>query len=135
MIDEFLLKFVEKVYRPAYKDYDILLSCGNTDALYKIFNMTLDPGDSVIVEEFTYPSALESMHPLQVNTVGIKMDREGMLDTDLEQVLANWEFSPRGRGKRPHVMYTVTYHHHPLFLANWEGRSKSDGWNTESGTS
>lgn len=99
---------MEKVYVPAYKDYDILLSCGNTDALYKIFNMLLDPGDSVIVEEFTYPSAIEAMHPLQVNTVAIKMDREGMLDTDLEDVLSNWEMNLRGRGRRPKVMYTVT---------------------------
>lgn len=105
---KFLLEFVEKVYVPAFKDYDILLSCGNTDALYKIFNLLMDPEDSVIVEEFTYPSALAAMHPLQVNTVGIKMDRQGMLDTDLEEVLSNWELSPRGRGKRPHVMYTVT---------------------------
>jgi len=43
------LKFVEKVFIPAYKNYDILLSCGNTDALYKIFNMLIDPGDFVIV--------------------------------------------------------------------------------------
>ena len=71
--------------------------------------MLLDPGDFVIVEEFTYPSALECMHPLQVQTVPIKMDREGMLDTDLEDVLSNWDLSWRHRGKRPKIMYTVTY--------------------------
>src|SRR5271154_2730422 len=107
MTDEFLLKFVEKVYRPGFKDYDILLSCGNTDALYKIFHLLLDPDDSVLVEEFTYPSALESMHPLQVNKIGVKMDREGMLDTDLEDILSNWEMTHRG--SRPKAMYTVTY--------------------------
>lgn len=71
--------------------------------------MLLDPGDFVIVEEFTYPSALECMHPLQVQTVPIKMDREGMLDTDLEDTLSNWDLSWRNRGKRPKMMYTVTY--------------------------
>lgn len=105
-LNEFLLKFVEKVYIPAYKDYDVLLSCGNTDALYKIFNMLLDPEDFVLVEEFTYPSALEAMHPLQVTTVAVKMDREGMLDSDLEEILSKWD---KKRGRRPRVMYTVTY--------------------------
>ena len=97
--------------------------------------MVLDPEDSVIVEEFTYPSALESMHPLQVNTVGIKMDREGMLDTDLEDVLSHWEFSSRGRGKRPHVMYTVTYRRLSVAHSNMKGWAKPDWRNTESRTS
>jgi aromatic amino acid aminotransferase I len=108
-IDAFLKEFVEKVYIPAYSDYDILMTCGNTDALYKIFNMLIDPGDFVLVEEFTYPSALESMHPLQSQTVAVKMDREGMLDTHLEEILSGWDLSWRGRGRRPRVMYTVTY--------------------------
>jgi aromatic amino acid aminotransferase I / 2-aminoadipate transaminase len=119
-LNEFLLKFVEKVYIPAYKDYDILLSCGNTDALYKIFNMLLDPEDSVLVEEFTYPSALEALHPLQVNTVAVKMDREGMLDTDLEDILSKWD---KKRGRRPRVMYTVTYDSRVL---GWQLTTGSD---------
>lgn len=71
--------------------------------------MLLDPGDFVLVEEFTYPSALEAMHPLQVQTIGVKMDREGMLDTALEDILSGWDNSWHARGKRPKVMYTVTY--------------------------
>jgi len=92
----------------------------------------MDPEDSVIVEEFTYPSALAAMHPLQVNTVGIKMDREGMLDTDLEEVLSNWELSPRGRGKRPRVMYTVTYPSAPII--NFPADNPSVGQNPTGGT-
>jgi len=107
IVDEFIREFVEKVYVPGFKDYDILLSCGNTDALYKIFHLLLDPGDSILVEEFTYPSALESVRPLQVNKIAVKMDREGMLDTDLEDILCNWEMTHRGR--RPKAMYTVAY--------------------------
>lgn len=68
--------------------------------------MLLDPEDSVLVEEFTYPSALEAMHPLQVKTVAVKMDREGMLDTNLEEILRKWD---KKQGRRPRVMYTVTY--------------------------
>ena len=127
------MKFVEKVFIPAYKNYDILLSCGNTDALYKIFNMLIDPGDFVIVEEFTYPSALEAMHPLQVQTVPIKMDREGMLDTDLEDILSNWDLSCRNRGKRPKMMYTVTYHPFPILVLIVEQCwPKSNGRNVKS---
>jgi len=68
--------------------------------------MLLDPEDSVLVEEFTYPSALEAMHPLQAKTVAVKMDHEGMLDTDLEEILKKWD---KKQGRRPRVMYTVTY--------------------------
>lgn len=107
-LDQFLLEFVEKVYIPAYKDYNILLSCGNTDALYKIFNMLLDPGDLILVEEYTYPSALETLYSLQVKTVAVKVDKQGMLDTDLEEILSTWDLSRRSRIRRPRVMYTVT---------------------------
>ena len=109
------------MYTPGFKDYDILLSCGNTDALYKIFNMLLDPGDFILVEEFTYPSALEVMYPLQAHTVPVKMDRQGMLDTDLEDILSTWDSKWRGRSRRPKIMYTVTYtpFKPSLTLQNW----------------
>jgi aromatic amino acid aminotransferase I / 2-aminoadipate transaminase len=71
--------------------------------------MLLDPGDFILVEEFTYPSALEAMHPLQVHTVPVKMDHQGMLDTDLEDILSTWDLRWRGRSRRPKTMYTVTY--------------------------
>lgn len=96
------------MYIPAYKDYNILLSCGNTDALYKIFNMLLDPGDLILVEEYTYPSALETLYSLQAKTVAVKVDKQGMLDTDLEEILSTWDLSWRSQSRRPRVMYTVT---------------------------
>jgi aromatic amino acid aminotransferase I len=71
--------------------------------------MLLDPGDFVLVEEFTYPSALEALHPLQVQTIAVKIDREGMLVTDLEDILSTWDLNWHGRGRRPRVMYTVPY--------------------------
>ena len=113
------------MYIPGIKDYGILLSCGNTDALYKIFNMLLDPGDFVLVEEFTYPSALEAMHPLQVRTVPVKTDREGMLDTDLEDILSTWDLSWGGRGHRPKVMYTVPYNVSMHMFLMLQRRTKS----------
>src|SRR5437762_12266773 len=96
--------------------------------------MLLDPGDFVLVEEFTYPSALEAMHPLQVKTVAVKMDREGMLDTDLEDILSSWDSNWYRRGRRPKVMYTVTYALTWDFLT-LQGWSKSYRWNIESRTS
>jgi aromatic amino acid aminotransferase I / 2-aminoadipate transaminase len=85
-----------------------LLSCGNTDALYKIFNMVLDPGDFVLVEEFTYPSALASLRPLRVNTIGVKLDSEGILESDLLHILTNWR-TTHPNTKYPKLIYTVPY--------------------------
>jgi aromatic amino acid aminotransferase I / 2-aminoadipate transaminase len=117
------------VYVPGFKDYDILLTCGNTDALYKMFNMLLDPGDAALFEEYTYPSALEAMHPLQVRPIAVKMDRQGMLDSDLEDILSNWDSNVRG--SPPKVMYTVTYLPFLISLI-FQGGSKSHRWDIKS---
>lgn len=53
-------------------------------------------------------NAIQACRPRGLNVVPVKMDLEGMLPTGpggLEDVLANWDES---KGKRPHLMYTVT---------------------------
>jgi DNA-binding transcriptional MocR family regulator len=45
---------------------------------------------------------------LQVQTIAVKMDREGVLTSHLEEILSGWDLNWRGRGRRPKVMYTVT---------------------------
>lgn len=102
----FLREYVEKVYKPAYADWDVLLTCGATDAWGKIVNLLMEKGDAVLVEEWTYPAALNAFLPLETELVPIKMDGEGVLPEHLDEVLGNWDEEKRGR-RRPRVFYTI----------------------------
>ncbi|KAL8722801.1 MAG: hypothetical protein Q9225_000750 [Loekoesia sp. 1 TL-2023] len=102
---------------------EIILTCGNTDGLFKtveaLSNVWVAGQDSVeirqgmIVEEFCYMTAVQTARPRGLNIVPIKIDDEGMKasgEGGLAHVLDNWDES---KGKRPHLMYTVTVGQNP----------------------
>lgn len=62
----------------------------------------------LLCEEFAYMNALQAGRPRGLQIVPVKIDLEGMLAAGpggLEDVLGNWDDT---KGKRPHLMYTVT---------------------------
>ncbi|KAK9239932.1 pyridoxal phosphate-dependent transferase [Lipomyces kononenkoae] len=102
----FLKKHTEIVHRPQYRDWDCIMSGGNTHAMETVFRMLINPGDYVIVEEFVFPETAEGLRPLQAKMIGIEMDDEGMRSDSLRQLLEEWDETMRG-GKRPGVLYVV----------------------------
>ncbi|KAJ5913088.1 hypothetical protein N7504_001971 [Penicillium tannophilum] len=102
---------------------EIILSCGNTDGFSKaielltnIWNPDRDwirQREGVLCEQFAYMNAIQTVKPRGLNVVGVAMDEQGMCafgEGGLEDVLENWDFR---RGRRPHVMYTVTMGQNP----------------------
>lgn len=100
-----LRNYVEKMFKPGYADWDVLLDVGATDAMTKVCNMMLVEGDSILVEEWTYPGAANAYLPYDVNVVGLKMDHEGIIPEHMDKVLANWDLEKQG--PRPRMLYTV----------------------------
>lgn len=107
-----------------YKDGpEIILTCGNTDGFAKTLEALstewieerddISQKEGLLVEEFAYMNAIQAARPRGLNIVPVAMDKEGMTGTDpggLEDVLSNWDYR---RGKRPHLMYTVTIGQNP----------------------
>ncbi|KAL8946636.1 MAG: hypothetical protein Q9222_006993 [Ikaeria aurantiellina] len=102
---------------------EIILTCGNTDGFSKTLealnNVWVEGHDPVqdreglLVEEFCYMGAIQAARPRGLNIIPVTVDDEGMTATGqggLEDALANWDPS---RGKRPHLMYTVTIGQNP----------------------
>lgn len=98
---------------------EIVLTVGNTDGFAKtiesLMNVWREGRDPIeekqglLVEEFFYSPPAICVKPMGANVVPVGMDDEGMRATGkggLEDVLENWDHA---RGRRPHVMYTVTY--------------------------
>ena len=109
-LNEFLREFTLRAHKPAYKGWGILMSCGNTDTLNKTFQMLLEPGSSVIVEEYTYPSALASFEPYGAVPVAVKCDADGLVPKDLKHILDSWDYI---HGPRPKLIYTVPVGQNP----------------------
>ena len=97
---------------------EIILTCGSTDGFSKtielLSNTWSEDRDSILekegllVEEFAYMNAIQAARPRGLNIVPVAIDAEGMKangEGGLEDVLENWDTN---KGKRPHLIYTVT---------------------------
>ncbi|KAF1998182.1 aromatic amino acid aminotransferase 1 [Amniculicola lignicola CBS 123094] len=102
---------------------EIILTCGSTDgfsktiqALSNEWSASHDPVNErpgLLVEEYCYMNAVQTAKPRGLNIVSVAIDDEGMMAKGkggLEDVLDNWDFT---RGRRPHLMYTVTIGQNP----------------------
>ncbi|KAK4217122.1 pyridoxal phosphate-dependent transferase [Rhypophila decipiens] len=136
-----LLKWVREFTREnlhpnvPYRDGpEVTLVCGSTDGFSKTLDLFVNawnpaehdirdrPG--LLCETIAYPGILNQSKPRGVQIVPVKHDGHGMLPTgegSLEDVLENWDFE---KGKRPHLLYTVTLGHNPSGIVLPMGRRK-----------
>ncbi|KAK5120816.1 hypothetical protein LTR85_005883 [Meristemomyces frigidus] len=122
----FLRQFTQQNMHPncPYKGGpEVILTCGNTDGFAKtllaLTNEWSEEKDWVrdreglLVEEFCYMNAVQAAIPRGLNVAPVGIDDEGMRAEGkggLREVLENWDFK---KGKRPHLMYTVTMGQNP----------------------
>jgi aromatic amino acid aminotransferase I len=95
------------VHAPPYADWACNLTVGSTSAFDMALRMLCARGDGLLVERYTFPTALETAMPLGVRAVGVELDAQGMCPRDLERVLAGWDEAERGGVRRPRVLYVV----------------------------
>ncbi|KAI3323536.1 PLP-dependent transferase [Xylariaceae sp. AK1471] len=98
----------ELVSRPPYADWQCSLTIGSTGVLDTALRMFCDRnrGDSVLTEEYSFSTALETMAPLGVKVFGVRIDEQGLLPKSLDEILNNWDESVRD-ARKPTVLYTV----------------------------
>ncbi|BEJ17835.1 hypothetical protein CspHIS471_0701030 [Cutaneotrichosporon sp. HIS471] len=106
-----LRELTEKLWPPAYSDWDVLLNNGSTDGWIKILTLLIESGDHIICDSQIYPSAQAGFVPMGVKSFPIPSDSEGMCPEALAKGLAEWDES---RGRRPRVMYSVPVGQNPL---------------------
>ncbi|KAK4051762.1 hypothetical protein OIO90_004586 [Microbotryomycetes sp. JL221] len=104
---KFINEFVDKVFDPGYGNWEIVINAGSTDAWGKICSLILEPGDGILCEEWTYPSALATAWPNGFRPVALPMDGAGMTPEGLEHLLANWDKSAHDGMRRPRLLYTI----------------------------
>ncbi|PPQ94958.1 hypothetical protein CVT25_003930 [Psilocybe cyanescens] len=111
-LQQIIAEFTATIFRPGYSNHTIQLHVGNTDGWAKIVSTLCNPGEGILVSEWTYPSALETTNPLGISPVPVSMDGQGMNSAALREVLSGWDEAARGM-PRPHVMYIVPVGQNP----------------------
>uniref|UniRef100_T1JA88 Kynurenine/alpha-aminoadipate aminotransferase, mitochondrial n=1 Tax=Strigamia maritima TaxID=126957 RepID=T1JA88_STRMM len=86
------LKEFQKKYHnpPNFEQFDVLVTTGGQDGLCKIFEMMLNPGDYVIIQEPAYPGTLGILNPYKPNYLVLEGDANGINPDSLRKVLNKW---------------------------------------------
>ncbi|KAK0617954.1 pyridoxal phosphate-dependent transferase [Bombardia bombarda] len=125
-----LLRFVtehtELVCNPPYADWRSCLTVGSTGSLEQAFRLLCNGarGDSVLTEEYSFSTALETAAPLGIALVGVRMDEQGLLPESMDEILTNWDAGERGGARKPHVLYTVPSGQNPTGATQGEERRR-----------
>lgn len=91
----------------ALPEWQLSVTTGSQDALNKAFEMLIQEGDTVLVENPTYSGALACLRPLGCQLEGVDTDHHGLLPNSLEKALR------RTYNKQPRVLYTIVTGQNP----------------------
>ncbi|KAF1357117.1 pyridoxal phosphate-dependent transferase [Delphinella strobiligena] len=103
---KFVTEHVEIFHDPPYSDWESCLTIGSTSALDLAFRTLASPGDSVLVEKYTYSGTIECAKPLGLNLQAVDMDDHGMSATHLDEIMDTWE-AVKGSQPKPRLLYTI----------------------------
>ncbi len=82
---------------------DIVITSGSLQALDLINNVMIAPGDTVIIEDFTYGGAVSKVKARGAKVVGAPLDADGIDMAALETILSDL----KSKGVTPKYIYTI----------------------------
>lgn len=93
---------------PLSPHWSMLISTGSQDAIVKMLDVVLDDGDSLLVENPTYPGTLAALKAMNIKLFGTDMDAEGMDVSKLRTMLDEWTTNSATKDeKKPKVIYVI----------------------------
>ncbi|XP_014446852.1 kynurenine/alpha-aminoadipate aminotransferase, mitochondrial isoform X2 [Tupaia chinensis] len=94
---------------------DLCVTSGSQEGLCKVFEMIINPGDNVLVNEPIYSGTLQVFRALGCNMINVASDENGMIPDSLEEILSKWkpEDSKNPKKNTPKLLYTVPNGNNP----------------------
>jgi DNA-binding transcriptional MocR family regulator len=90
-------------HNPPHKDFSVSIGVGSQDLIAKAFEMVIEPGCNIMLENPSYTGIVSFLHTQPCNLVSVSTDTEGIMPESLESILKNWE----DVATRPKVLYTI----------------------------
>ncbi|KAF3055844.1 Aromatic amino acid aminotransferase C56E4.03 [Daldinia childiae] len=108
-----------------YSDWRCALTIGSTGALEQALRMFCDRarGDSILTEEYSFSTALETTAPLGIKVFGVRLDGQGLLPESMDEILSSWDEKSRG-ARKPTLLYTVPSGQNPTGATQSEQRRR-----------
>ena len=100
------------------------MDVGSTSSLDLAYRMFITRGECILTEEYTFSTAAETVRPMGVQCIGVKMDQEGLLPSDLDSILSNWDPSAHNNAPKPWLLYTVPSGQNPTGATQSQERRK-----------
>ncbi|CAG7921087.1 unnamed protein product [Penicillium olsonii] len=110
---KFLTEHIQLIHSPPYRNWQTILSAGNTSAFDVVLRMLSQTGEYLLVEQYTYTTVFETGLPLGLKFAQVRMDQHGMLADDLDEILSTWNEVVRD-GKKPRLLYTIPTGQNPV---------------------
>jgi 2-aminoadipate transaminase len=82
---------------------DVLITSGSGQGIQLVNRLLLEPGDTVILEEFSYSGSISQARAMGANVIGAPLDADGLVIDSLARILEEL----KGTGKRPKYIYTI----------------------------
>lgn len=117
-------EFVSRVVKPKMDEWSTIITLGGADGISKVMDVLVNPGDSVLFEEFTFTPILNYCMERGGNPVPIKLSEVMENNTlgkmeyadELEQMLSHWK-ERYPKLPLPKCLYTIPNGHNPLGVA------------------
>jgi len=95
----------ELLHSPKPSTNSVILTLGNADGVTKLFRLLGSPGDTFLVEEYSFCGLTNAPLAQGVKWQPVKIDEMGLIPEDMESILSSWDEATMGR--KPHVLYCI----------------------------
>uniref|UniRef100_H2ZC30 Aminotransferase class I/classII large domain-containing protein n=1 Tax=Ciona savignyi TaxID=51511 RepID=H2ZC30_CIOSA len=115
-----LLSWIDKLHAKYHKPpimgrskekggFSACVTCGSQDGLIKVFEMLVNPGDNVLLDNPCYSGTLAMVQPMDCNLIPVATDHFGLKPESLLSVLEQWKPGDAGDNTSgiPKVLYTI----------------------------
>ncbi|XP_069349481.1 kynurenine/alpha-aminoadipate aminotransferase, mitochondrial-like isoform X2 [Eulemur rufifrons] len=113
-------------YPPSQGQMDICVMTGSQEGICKVFEMIVNPGDNILVNEPVYSGTLKTLQPLGCNIMTVASDEHGIIPDSLRETLSRWkpEDSRNPKKNTPKFLYTVPNGNNPSGTSLTSDRKK-----------
>ncbi|CAK9439907.1 uncharacterized protein LODBEIA_P40070 [Lodderomyces beijingensis] len=113
---QFTKDFIKRTHNPAHDQWESILTTGASDGLNKACDAVLNPGDVVLIEEFTFLPFVRFSDHAQAIPVPVKIDfsneSNGIDLGYLRELLDNWH-DLKPNLPKPKALYTIATGQNP----------------------
>lgn len=107
---EWCTNHMKELHNPASQDWMVSISGGSMSSVDLVFNLLVNPGDTIFMEEFTFMATMDNVLCKGLRTIPVRADHNGLIPEALEEAIQ--EACAKGQ-TIPKVLYVIPVGQNP----------------------